>query len=337
MRSGGTTSNTDCISGRLPGPDTRHTGSDTRHRYPSGIPSPYSASRPLLGRDGQDSEGAMETRQRPVVRGKHADPTVRRTSDHEDSRRLASGLPIDLSGDDSGRIPGSYPRTDRSVLGRQTDPGDRRTSDWRSSTWGSHPNLEPVPGTGTGSRHGPRITLWDSPKRLMMLLSGTDNPRNHSNEVEELQSRACEYTQQQLEQMDDWDRAFYREWTSLVSRNALAPPYPMGEPKESSKVKLRRPRQRRSVAARDISPQARTNTGADSPRRQWTSQLGGGTTLVSSEYSVNTVKGFPILRGIPSPLQWKEMGRMGRQHPDRPKLPELPELGIPTPLPEERC
>ena len=35
---------------------------------------------------------------------------------------------------------------------------------------------------------------------------------------------------EQLEQMDDWDRAFYREWTSLITRNALAFPYPMGDP-----------------------------------------------------------------------------------------------------------
>ena len=32
--------------------------------------------------------------------------------------------------------------------------------------------------------------------------------------------------------MDDWDRAFHREWVSLISRNALAFPYPMGEPEE---------------------------------------------------------------------------------------------------------
>ena len=72
--------------------------------------------------------------------------------------------------------------------------------------------------TGIGSWFRPKITLRDIPKRLMMWLSGTDNRRNHSNEVEELQSRAREYTRQQLEQMDDWDRAFYREWTSLISR-----------------------------------------------------------------------------------------------------------------------
>ena len=111
-----------------------------------------------------------------------------------------------------------------------------------------------------------------------MLLSGTDNRRNHSDEAEELQSRAHEYARQQLEQMNDWDRALYRGWTSLVSKNALASPYPIGEPQESSKVKLRRSRQRRSVATRDISPRTRTNADnnpiSSSPRRQWTSQLG---------------------------------------------------------------
>ena len=281
----------------------------------------------------------METRQRPVIRGVNADPTIRRTSDHEDSRRLASGLSPDLSG-----TPG-----EGSGIGRQTDPGDRRTSDWRSSTWGSHPNMdlasthgsstwdttgnasrtlmtglrrpgqrgvtaygnagdcrevrnptahhnrwlwanllqEEYPsegyfmntmGSGIGSWFRPMIALRDIPKRLTRLLSGTDNRRNHSDEVEELQSRAREYTRQQLEQMDDWDRAFYREWTSLISRNALTSPYPLEEPSGSSKVKLRRSRQRRSVATRDISPQARANTSSDpiisSPRRQWTSQLG---------------------------------------------------------------
>ena len=38
----------------------------------------------------------------------------------------------------------------------------------------------------------PDISLRDIPKRLMMLLSGTDNRRNHSDEVEALQSRARE-------------------------------------------------------------------------------------------------------------------------------------------------
>ena len=369
MRSGGTTSNKDRISGLLHDANTQYMGSDTRQRDPSGIPSTYSASRPLLGRDGQDSEGVMETRPRPVIRGSHADPTIRRTSDHEDSRRLASGLSPDLSG-----TPG-----EGSGIGRQTDPGDRRTSDWGSSTWGSHPmdlasthssltaierdtpgnasrtlmtglrrpgqrgvtaygnagdcremgnptahhnrwlwaNLlqEGYPSEGyfmntMGSRTGigswlrPTIALRDIPKRLTRLLSGTDNRRNHSDEVEELQSRAREYTRQQLEQMDDWDRAFYREWTSLISRNALTSPYPLEEPSGSSKVKLRRSRQRRSVATRDISPQARANASSDptisSPRRQ----------------------GFSILRGISSHIhtQWKKIGRMGRQHPDRPKL-----------------
>ena len=132
--------------------------------------------------------------------------------------------------------------------------------------------------TGIGSWLRPTIALRDIPKRLTRLLSGTDNRRNHSDEVEELQSRAREYTRQQLEQMDEWDRAFYREWTSLISRNALTSLYPLEESSGSSKVKLRRSRQRRSVATRDSSPQARENTGSDpvisSPRRQWTSQLG---------------------------------------------------------------
>ena len=158
-----------------------------------------------------------------------------------------------------------------------------------------------------------RVAAWVHhviPNRLMMWLSDTDNRRciwNHiirsytwlwakllqeeypaegyfmntrctPQDVEALQARAREYTRQQVEQMDDWDRAFYREWTSLISRNALAFPYPMGEPIESSKVKLRRSSQRRSVATRDISPQARAHPGRDcvisSPRRQWTSQLG---------------------------------------------------------------
>ena len=298
-------------------------------------------------------------------------PTMHGTSDHGDSRRLASGLSPDLSGQDSGEHPGLHPRTGRSVPGRQTDPSDRRTSDWRSSTSESDTD---VPSTGrpmcvsptligsssrshqqmqrpeeleqlrslsietkrditgnasrtlmtglrrpyqrgvttqgnaddrretrsTTARHNrwlwakllqeeypsegyfiPKIAFRDIPKRLMMLLSGADNRRNHSDAVEELQARAREYTRQQLEQMDEWDRAFYQEWTSLVSRNALAFPYPMGEPGEptgSSKVKLRHSSQRRSVATRDTSPQTRAHMGRDSvgssPRRQWTSQLG---------------------------------------------------------------
>ena len=133
-------------------------------------------------------------------------------------------------------------------------------------------------GSGTGSWFRPGIALRDIPKRLMMLLSGTDNRRNHSEEVEELQLRARECTRRQLEQMDDWDRAFYREWTCLISRNALASTHPLDEPSGSSKVKLRRSRQRRSVATRDISPQPRASTGRDSlistPCRQETSQLG---------------------------------------------------------------
>ena len=77
----------------------------------------------------------MENRARPVIRGSQVDPAIRRTSDHEDSRRLASGLPADLSGFPRTEAQGSHPGADRPALGRQTDPGDRRTSDWRSSTW----------------------------------------------------------------------------------------------------------------------------------------------------------------------------------------------------------
>ena len=161
--------------------------------------------------------------------------------------------------------------------------------------------------TGIGSWFRPKIALRDIPKRLTMLLSGTDNRRNHSDEVEELQSRAREYTRQQLEQMDDWDRAFYREWTSLVSRNALAFPYPMGEPIGSSKVKLRRSSQRRSVATREISPQARAHPGRDfiisSPRRQWTNQLG--------RYDPREQRVLGQDGGNP-------IWRMGRPHPDHP-------------------
>ena len=123
MRSSGTTSNMDRISGLLHDVNTQHMGSDIRQRHPLGIPSTYSASRTLLGRDGQDSEGVMENRARPALRGSQADPTIRETLDHEDSRRLAFGLPPNLSG-----TPG-----EGSGLGRQTDPGDRRTSNWKTS------------------------------------------------------------------------------------------------------------------------------------------------------------------------------------------------------------
>ena len=98
------------------------------------ITSTYLASRPLLGRDGQDSEGVAGYRRNVAYRMTRKQPTVSRTPDHEDSRRLASGLPADLSGFTRTEAQGSYLRADRSVLGRQTDPGDRRTSDWRSST-----------------------------------------------------------------------------------------------------------------------------------------------------------------------------------------------------------
>ena len=354
MRSGGTTSNFDRISAMSHGVmNTGHTEYDTRHGHSSGVPSTYLASRPLLGRDGQDSEGLLGNRPRPVTRGTNENPTMHGTLDHRDSRRLADGLPVDLSGSPRTEAQGSHPGVDSSALGRQTDPGDRRTSDWRSSTWESHPMglastygpsraiertttgnasrilmtglrrpgqrgvtasgsvgecheirnptehhnrwrwaellQEEYPaegyfmntersGTGTGSWFRPRIALRDIPKRLTMLLSGTDNRRNHSDEVEALQSRARDYAQRQSDQMDDWDRALHREWVSLVSRNALISPYSLTEPSESSKVKHRRSRQRRSVATRDISPQPRVGVGSDSrissPRRQWTSQLG---------------------------------------------------------------
>ena len=56
-------------------------------------------------------------------------------------------------------------------------------------------------GSGTDSWFGPKIASQDIPK------SGTDNRRNHSDEVEELQLRAHECTRQQLQQINDWDRA----------------------------------------------------------------------------------------------------------------------------------
>ena len=104
------------------------------------------------------------------------------------------------------------------------------------------------------------VTTWVAnwvrpiiPNRLIMLLSGTDNRRDSWNidthlgswlrakllqaeypakgyfmntgttpqDVAALQLRAHEYMREQLEQMDDWDRAFHREWISLISRNAL--------------------------------------------------------------------------------------------------------------------
>ena len=168
MRSGGTTSNTDRITGTLQGVDTRDTGSDMRQRYPSGGPSTYSTSRTLLGRDGQDSEGVMENRPRPVVRGNYADPTTRRTSDHEDSRRLASGLPADLSGFPTTEAQGAHLGADRSAPGRQTDPGDRRTSDWRSSTWGSHPG--DLASTHSSSTAIERNTTGNASRTLMTGL-----------------------------------------------------------------------------------------------------------------------------------------------------------------------
>ena len=311
MRSGATTSNVDRISETAHGAmstwrnEREMTRISARVWDSSGVPSIYLASRPLLGRDGQDSEGVAGYGQ-TVRRMTRTEPTMSGTSDHEDSRRLASGLPTNLSHIHAAIR--RYPSEDTSDLGRQTDPGDRRTSNWRSPTLGS----EEAPSTGkpmcvsptqicssldphqqmqpneelerfhmerdtagnasrilmTGLRHpGQRgettpIIAWLRPiipKRLMMLLSGTDTRRNIGNpdaryntwlwakmlqeeypsegysmntrstprDVEALQMRAREYTRQQLAQMDDWDRAFYREWTSLITRNALAFPYSM--------------------------------------------------------------------------------------------------------------
>ena len=311
IRSGGTTSNFDRISAMSHGVmKIGRTEYDTRQGYSSGVPSTYLASRSLLGQDGQASEGLLGNRLRPVTRGTNENPTMHGTSDHGDSRRLASGLPAELSGFPRTEDQGLHPGADHPALGRYTDPGDRRTSNWRSPTWESHPvGLAPMgnpierhsrrlwtellqeeypaegyfmntkrSGTGIGSWFRLRIALRDIPKRLTMLLSGTDNRRNHSDEVEALQLRACDYTRRQLDQIDDWDRALHREWVSLVSRDALISPYSLEESSESSKVKHRRSRQRRSVATRDISPQSRVSAGSDSlissPRRQWTSQLG---------------------------------------------------------------
>ena len=220
--------------------------------------------------------------------------------DHEDNRRLASGLPACLSRDSRG-IREPYPGEDSTHLGRQTDPGDRRTSDWRSSTLGSHPNIGVNNSRIFRDREGAsaRSITWLGtvfPKRLMMSLRGTDdhhsirsftsrgygwqwvkplqaeypakgyfmNTRWTPRDVEALQERAREYTRQQEEQMDDWDRAFYREWTSLVSRNALAFPYPMVEPLGEEEVKLRRSWQRRSVATQEALLQAQPRLSTSS-------------------------------------------------------------------------
>ena len=153
MRSGGTTSNSDRISAMPCGVmNTRHTEYDMRQRHSSGVPTTYSTSRPLLGRDGQDSEGASEKRVKPLIRGSQMDPAIRRTSDHEDSRRLAAGLPANLSGTPRAEGQGSHPGVDSSALGRQTDPGDRRTSNWRNSTCESHP-------MGLASTYGPSTAI----------------------------------------------------------------------------------------------------------------------------------------------------------------------------------
>ena len=59
------------------------------------------------------------------------------------------------------------------------------------------------------------------------------NTRSTPREVEALQARAREYTRRQFEQMNEWERAFYQEWTSLISRNALAFPYPVERESEA--------------------------------------------------------------------------------------------------------
>ena len=200
-------------------------------QYSSGVPSTYLASRPVLGRDGQNSEGIAGHWQRTARRMTRVELTTRRTTDHEDSRRLASGLSADLS-----RIPGagrqreehvnenvigrgrfhdlhqqdpyqrSYPSDDGSGLGRQADPGDRRTSDWRSPTLEGNPDVgleqshfTPRDEEGDTARNASRILITGSrrpgqcgvtthnaawltpviPNRLMMLLSGTDNRPQH--------------------------------------------------------------------------------------------------------------------------------------------------------------
>ena len=77
---------------------TRRTEYDIRQGHSSGVPSTYLASRPLLGRDGQDSEGFLGNWMQPATRGTNENPTMHGTSDHGDSRRLADGLPANLSG-----------------------------------------------------------------------------------------------------------------------------------------------------------------------------------------------------------------------------------------------
>ena len=193
------------------------------------------------------------------------------TSDHEDSRRLASGLPACLS---RTQVPGVGIRQPEenfheSVTARlheihQQDPcntqgscpsrpgiGLEQCQSWHGRTWNytvrSYTWLrakllqEEYPSEGYFMNtmwERPKIALVEIPTRLMMLLSGTDNRRYRSGrysvspritpyEVEELQLRAREYTRQQVEQMNVWERAFHREWVSLISRNAISFPYPM--------------------------------------------------------------------------------------------------------------
>ena len=79
-------------------PSAQRTEHELTSRYAQmGVPSTYLASRPLLGGDGQDSEGIAGYGQRSARRMTRVEPTMSRTTDHEDSRRLASGLSADLS------------------------------------------------------------------------------------------------------------------------------------------------------------------------------------------------------------------------------------------------
>ena len=188
------------------------------------------------------------------------------TSDYEDSRRLASGLSAGLS---RNRLPGDGIRQrEENFHERVIEPLHEIHQQDPHNTRGSCPSN---PGMGLEQCHlwpreaeedTVRIVTWLRPvipKRLMMLLSGTDNRRNLWNytarhctwlwakllqeeypsegysmntrstprEVEALQNRAHEYMRQQVEQMDDWERALHREWVSLISRNAISFPYPM--------------------------------------------------------------------------------------------------------------
>ena len=113
----------------VPTRGTNATTSGRRVRLSQRISYPETTVHDKAGSDA--CEGATENRSRPVIRGSQVDPAIRRTSDHEDSRRLAAGPPADLSESPRMEAQGSHPGVDSSALGRQTDPGDRRTSDWR--------------------------------------------------------------------------------------------------------------------------------------------------------------------------------------------------------------